>query len=107
MKLVDKRNGIELYDLENGYQVAKELCTWIPRGYMLRFYPEYHKRYLPEIYDYIDNKEFRDSGVEFAFRIQTTSFGSLLPDEIQQVVSGYQTALDVIKIVKDEFGKKE
>lgn len=32
MKLVDNLNGIQVYDLGNGYQAAKEYCPWFPRG---------------------------------------------------------------------------
>ena len=103
MKLVDNRNGIQVYDLENGYQVAKEPCPWIPRGYKFSFYPDRtvrsdsSGRYLPDIYDY----------GESAFRIQTTGCGPLPPEEIQKMITGFQTALNAIRMVEETFmGKK-
>lgn len=110
MKLVDNRNGIEVYDLENGYQVAKEKCPWIPRGYMLSFYTGYSgkgRQYLPDIYDHIDCRSSMDNESEWAFRIQTVSYGSLHPDEIEKIISGYQTALETIQLVKEAFGGKK
>lgn len=103
MKLVDNRNGIEVYDLENGYRVAKEPCSWISRGYILRIYAALDSKYLPNIYDYVD---CADEKSEFAFRIKTTSYGSMPPDEIQKMISGFQTALETIQIIEETFKEK-
>lgn len=97
MKLVDNRNGVQVYDLGNGYQVAKECCSWIPMGYKFSFYPDRSIRYLPDIYDY----------GESAFRIQTTSYGSLPPEEIRELITAQQTALDAIRIVEEAFTRKK
>lgn len=99
MKLVEKHNGYEIYDIENGYTVIKEYCSWISRGFRLQFNPE-NGSYLPQIYDSIDCLKYTDSGVDFAFEIQTTSYGVLEPDEINKVINGYKTALVTIEFVK-------
>lgn len=106
MKLVDNRNNIELYDLKNGYRVAKKPCLWVTRGYMFYFLTKHDNKYLPEIYDDIDHRGKKDNEKGFAFRIQTTSYGSLPTDEIQKVISGFQTALDTIQMIKDTFAEK-
>lgn len=103
MKLIDNRNGVEVYDLENGYTVAKEVCLWLSRGYKLTFYRSYSgkdNQYLPDIYDHS-----KDNESEWAFRIQTVSYGSLPPDEIEKIITGYQTAFEAIRIVKEAFEK--
>lgn len=66
-------------------------------GYKFSFYPDRSIRYLPDIYDY----------GESAFRIQTTSYGSLPPEEIRKLIAGYQTALNAIQMVEEAFtGRK-
>lgn len=104
MKLVEKHDGYEIYDIENGYTVTKEACSWVSRGFRLQFNAE-SSSYLPQIYDSIDCIKYRDSGLDFAFEIQTTSYGSLEPEEINKVISGYHTALDTIKMVEEAFKK--
>lgn len=104
MKLVKKHEGYEIYDIENGYTVTKEVCSWIPRGFRLQFYSGY-ENYLPEIYDSINTLKYKNSELDFAFEIQTTSYGSLAPEEISKVIAGYHTALDTIKIVEEAFKK--
>lgn len=52
---------------------------------------------MPEItYDSWDTKEFR---------IQTTSYGSLVPDEINKVIEGLQEAQEVVKTIKANLMK--
>lgn len=107
MKLIGNRNGTEIYDLENGYVVEKEACSWIPRGYMLTFCTGHagrYSKYLPDIYDCIRSRCSKDSESQWAFRIQTTAYGCQYPDEIEKVISGYQTALEAIRMVKEAFG---
>lgn len=104
MKLVEKHDGYEIYDIENGYIVTKETCSWIPRGFKLQFNSEIDS-YLPQIYDSIDCLKYRDSGLDFVFEIQTTSYGSLAPEDINKVISGYHTALNTVKIVEEAFKK--
>lgn len=105
MKLIDNQNGIEVYDLENGYTVAKEPSSWPTRGYMFKFYTDPNRKYLPEIYNHMSSVSGRKNE-EWTFRIQTVSFGSLLPEEIESVVSGYQTALETVHMVKEAFEEK-
>lgn len=54
-------------------------------------------KYIPTIlYDSWDTKEFR---------IQTTSYGSLVPDEINKVIEGLQEAQEVVKTIKANLMK--
>lgn len=59
------------------------------------------KRFIPTIYFH---QSFFD-GEEKEFKIQTTSYGSLSPAEIQEVIDGYQEALEVVKTLTNEFMK--
>lgn len=59
------------------------------------------KRFIPTIYFH---QSFFD-GEEKEFKIQTTSYGSLSPAEIQEVINGYQEALEVVNILTDKFLK--
>lgn len=58
--------------------------------------------YTPDIYADIDD----DCNVEF--KISTTTYGSLPIEEIEQIVTGFNHAIEVIKILKDsDVVKKE
>lgn len=60
--------------------------------------------YIPEIYfnyDIFGEKDTRE------FKIQTTSYGSLSPEEIQKVIAGYNEALEVVNILTEKFIKQE
>ncbi|NDO19458.1 hypothetical protein FMM68_07285 [Lachnospiraceae bacterium MD329] len=59
------------------------------------------KRFIPTICFY---QNFVD-GEEKEFKIQTTSYGSLSPAEIQEVIDGYQETLEVVNILTDKFIK--
>ena len=39
MKLLMEAEEAKLYDLENGYYVAQEHCSWIHQGYRLMIRP--------------------------------------------------------------------
>lgn len=53
--------------------------------------------YIPEIYT-------RDEDFKVvSFAIQTTSYGSLLVDEIEEVIKGFNEAVEVVKILTDKF----
>jgi hypothetical protein len=92
MKLIAKTEGTKLYDLENGYYISQEHCSWAPQGYRLMIRPM-GDRYLPSI--------FTESEKDIpTFVIQTTSYGSLPPTEIKKVIAGFQIALDTIDMTK-------
>lgn len=59
------------------------------------------KRFIPTICFY----ESLFDGEKKEFKIQTTSYGSLYPAEIQEVIDGYQEALEVVNILTDKFMK--
>lgn len=90
MKLVEEANGYKLYDLENGYFVTKENCSWNCIGFRLSIHSE--NNYLPDIYVKYDK--------EISYKIQTTSYGALVPEEIAKVIEGYHVALQTVEIVK-------
>ena len=58
--------------------------------------------YLPEIrYHYGPFTRCKE------FKVQTTAYGSLPTNEIENVVKGYRTALKVVKYLKEHYGLKE
>lgn len=60
---------------------------------------DYNERYLPDIYYHYD---ICDS-FEPRFQIQTTSYGALNSDEIENVIKGYEIALEVVEALTKEF----
>ena len=56
--------------------------------------------YIPEIS--FDDGESRWSDGR-GFKIQTTAYGVLNPEEIQKVIAGYNYALEAVKILTDKF----
>lgn len=62
---------------------------------------DYSKEYLPGIH--FTGKRYGETLNEFT--IQTTSYGSLKPEEIKEVMKGYETALAVVEILKKELFK--
>lgn len=97
MKLVEKNNGYEIHDLENGYTVVKEKCSWNSRGFKLTVRAD-RDTYLPDIYDNSDSKDLKTT-----FTVQTTAYGSMEPEEILKVIEGYKTALEAVEILKSNF----
>ena len=59
-----------------------------------------HEQFKPGIY-YRDFSAFDGSAPKF--EIQTTSYGALYAEDIQQVVKGYQVALEVVDILSKLF----
>ena len=59
------------------------------------------ERFLPEI----SWSGFSWDKKEREFRIQTTAYGSLEVDQIQEVIKGYQTAIEVVEILKKILSK--
>lgn len=57
------------------------------------------KKYMPDI-------EYRDgylTSEKPEFRVQTTAYGALNLDEIEQVMEGYKQAVEVVKILTKNF----
>lgn len=71
----------------NGYEVVYSQYEW---GAHIQIDPIDHKSMLPSIYFY--NEE--------GFRIQTTSYGALKPEEIDEVIEGYKTAQATVEELK-------
>ena len=67
MKLLMEAEEATLYDLENGYYVTQEHCSWIHQGYRLMIRPM-GDCYLPSIF--IDYDSTTPN-----FKIQTASYG--------------------------------
>lgn len=72
--------------------VLKRICVNVS-------YEDKHNNYIPEIY-YEDDifGEYRPQ-----FKIQTTSYGSMDPKEIQKVIAGYQEAMEAVEILTKNF----
>jgi hypothetical protein len=99
MKLLMEAEQAKLYDLENGYYVTQEHCSWIHQGYRLMIRPM-GNCYLPSIFIDYDNTTPN-------FKIQTASYGSVPPNEIKKVIEGFKIALDTIDIIKNNFMEGE
>lgn len=102
MKLIESREGREVYDVENGYRVVKEECSWLKRGFRIRVYTEMEK-FLPDICEDIDVLGRGEQPEVFKLEILTTSYGALSPDDIERVVDGYKKALDTVKEIERAF----
>lgn len=63
----------------------------------INFLPDiYYNKYSIKGNDFVQSREFK---------IQTSSYGSLHPAEIQQIIDGYKEALDVVNILTEKFLK--
>ena len=82
------RYGVDVTTYKNGDKYIRVFIT------------DRNDRYLPEVYCIINRKS-----KIIEFKIQTTSYGSLTPDEIKQVIAGYNEALEVVEILTKEFVK--
>ncbi|WP_415276456.1 hypothetical protein [Clostridium perfringens] len=57
------------------------------------------EKYLPSIYT---EENFDTCDIE-GFKIQTTAYGALHSDEIEEVIKGYQVALKVVKELEKKY----
>ena len=62
---------------------------------------DYNAEFLPEIYSNIGAFGSRKKEI----KIQTSSYGALSPEDIQKVIKGYETALEVVAILTEVFIK--
>ena len=106
MKLIESRKGREVYDVENGYTVVKEECSWLKRGFKIQVYTEMGN-FLPSIYEDVDVLGNGEQPEEFKLEIMTTSYGALLPGDIERVIDGYKKALDTVKEIERVFMPQE
>lgn len=95
----------DIYEIGN-YQVIRDLSVYESGKIHERFSvnPNRKMDYLPEIYFNYDI--FGDNDTK-EFRIQTTSYGSLSPADIQKVIDGYNEAVKVANVLTDIFLKQE
>ena len=93
----------DIYEFGN-YQVIRDLSIYESGKTHERFSvnPNRKMDYLPEIYFNYDI--FGDADTR-EFRIQTTSYGSLSPADIQKVIAGYNEAVEVVSILTEKFLK--
>ena len=82
--------GYEIVDERRCYNGEEEL------RYISISIKDWNNRYLPEI-------RYNNWGEEKEFKIQTTSYGSLKPEEIKEVIKGYETAMYVVAVIKNEL----
>ena len=104
MEFVIKRNrrgeGKTLKGYELGsYQVS--VITYDDGWHNVWIKTDNSNRYLPEIYP-IDDMD----GNVHGFRIQTTSYGALQPDQIRKVIEGMEEAIKAVEILTKEFVKE-
>lgn len=105
MKLELKKSRIgngriaRVYDL-GSYEVST--ITFNSGAVLITITPDRTKPYLPEIYE----KEDPIDGHITCFKIQTTSYGALLPEEIRKVIDGLEEAMEAAEILTREFVKE-
>ena len=77
--------------LEDGSRIVR-ICVNVS-------YEDKHENYIPEIY-YQDDfyGEYKPE-----FKIQTTAYGTMNPDEIAKVITGYQEAMQAVEILTKNF----
>ena len=82
---------VEEYEFSNGAGHNRQI----------RIRKDFREEYMPDIYHY-----WRTFGEEIEeFKIQTTSYGTLKPDEIKKVIAGYEEALAITEILTEAFCK--
>lgn len=62
---------------------------------------EWKAEYLPDI-QYEDGRWGEEKK---CFKIQTTAYGALNPEEIKKVIAGYNEAMEVVAILTEKFCK--
>ena len=113
LELVEKKHKVEdgkeytaEYYTLGGYEVDHYTTTYTDGTVWDRVQVSHidfmaaRKNYLPDI-------SFEDGDSRWSdgrgFKIQTTAYGTLNPDEIQRVIDGYNTAMEAVKILTAEF----
>ena len=79
-----------VYTNENGYSTTRISVT-----------KDWDSEYLPTIY----YENMFDSDEDKYFTIQTTAYGAKKPDEIKYIMAGYQEAIEVVKVLTENFIK--
>ena len=104
-KVVDgKKYERDEFTLGTHYTVVRNI-TRFPDGDVLRriqvdlSYEDRHNNYFPEIY--YEDDFFGEYKPEF--KIQTTAYGAMNPDEIKKVIAGYQEAIEAVEILTKNF----
>lgn len=84
------------------YTVEVSNYEYTDSGYeMITVKKDYNAEFLPDVY-FISGAFGSD---EKEFKIQTSSYGVLSPEDIQKVIKGYETALEVVAILTEAFIK--
>lgn len=90
---------------EYGYQVTFKVGSYTvtldvdydrPNKPRIEFYPD--DKVHPDILQ--DRRRNNPNGVE-TFKIQTTAYGALTPNEIYEVIGGYEDAIDTVNAVQN------
>ena len=92
------------FTLGKHYTVVRNITRYEDGDKMVRIcvnlsYEDRHNNYFPEIY--YEDDIFGESKPEF--KIQTTAYGAMNPDEIQKVIAGYQEAIEAVRILNMNF----
>ena len=101
MKLISENTGkvrsSKVYECL-GYEIHE--LTYHDSGLVtLIINPCKSEKYLPTIYA---DDDFDTCGIK-GFKIQTTAYGALHSDEIEEVIKGYQVALRVVKELEKKY----
>lgn len=99
-----KKYKRDKFTLGKHYTVVRNIIRY-EDGYVLKrirvelSYEDRHNNYFPEIY-YEDGCFVEDKP---EFKIQTTSYGAMNPEEIRKVIAGYQEAMEAVEILTKNF----
>ena len=104
-KVVDgKKYERDEFTLGKHYRVVRNITRYQDGDVLKRFrvetsYEDRYENYFPEIY-YEDDifGEYKPQ-----FKIQTTSYGAMNPEEIKKVIAGYQEAMEAVEILTKNF----
>lgn len=89
-KFVEENEWVKIYETKGYFlMIEKEENSYRP------MYLKTNGEYFPEIY--IDFKMKNFDGIT----IQTTSYGSKVTEEIESIIDGYKTAVEVAKYLEE------
>lgn len=92
------------YTLGSHYTVVRNITRFEDGDKLIRIhvdlsYEDRYNNYFPEIY--YENDDL--AGQNGEFKIQTTAYGTMNPDEIKKVIAGYQEAIEAVEILTKKF----
>lgn len=103
-KMVEHKDGIDTatrFELGR-YEVILDVTQWNDGKVTsdMEITSDWREKYLPTIYY---EKKFTEP--KGHFEIQTTSYGSMVPEDIDKVIAGLQEAQEAVKVLNKDIWK--